>query len=185
MGNKGRLRKSLRERRMVRIKFEPKHIRPASGYVVALGDSWGLLAMTMDGGYFDGYRAFRLSDIRRARWDTSFESRFAATRPEWPPVSPEVDLGSTARVIESLAASFPLVSVEHRDGHGLLWIGRPLLVGPKRVVLHEVRPDGTWYDEPHNYTIRPIFSVEVGTHYLVALNEVCDPRPDVRPDLVR
>ena len=185
MGNNGRLRKSLGDLRMVRIAFEPKRISPADGYVVALGDDWGLLAATLDGGYFDGYRAFRLSDVRHVRWDTSFESRFAPTQPEWPPVSPDVDLSSTSRVIESLAASFPLVSVEHRDGHGMRWIGRALQLKRKRVVLHEVRPDGTWYDEPHRHSIRPIFSVEVGTHYLVALNEVCDPRPDMQPDLVR
>ncbi len=182
MGDKGRLRTALGERRMVKIEFESKHISPADGYVVALGDDWGLLATTMAGGYFDGYRAFQLSDVRQVRWSAGFESRFAPTRPEWPPVSPEVDLSSTARVIESLAASFPLVSVEHRDAHGCMWVGRPFLFKRKWVVLQEVEPDGTWDDKLQEHRFRSIFNVEVGTRYLVALNEVCDPRPDVQLD---
>lgn len=182
MGTKGRLHTSLDERRMVRIEFGSKHISRADGYVVALGDEWGLLAATMDGGYFNGYRAFQLRDVRQVRWDTSFESRFAPTQPEWPPVSPGVDLSSTARVIESLAASFPLVSVEHRDAHGCMWVGRPVRFKRKWLVLQEVEPNGSWDDKLQEHRFRSIFNVEVGNRYLVALNEACDPRPDLQLD---
>ena len=48
---------------------------------VRRGDEWGLLAATMDGGYFNGYRAFQLRDVREVRWDTSFESRFKQRLP--------------------------------------------------------------------------------------------------------
>lgn len=179
MGNKSRLKKSLLKGRLVRLSFKSKHMDACNGFVVGLGKDWVLLAATMDGGYFDGYQAFRQRDIRRVRWDTSFESRFARTQPEWPPTSPPVDLSCTSDLITSLAGSFPLVMIERTDAHGCGWVGRPLHVGRKRIVLQEVRPNGTWDDEPGVHGARVIFCVQVANHYLTALNEVADPRPEV------
>lgn len=179
MGNKTRLKKSLLEERLVRITFDAKDVDAVSGFVVGMGKDLILLAATIDGGYFDGYQAFRQRDIRRVRWNTSFESRFARTQPEWPPTSPHVDLGCTPDLITTLAVSFPLLSIERTDAHGCMWVGRPLRVGRKRIVLQEVLPNGTWDDEPGVHRAEAIFSVQVANHYLTALNEVADPRPEV------
>ena len=62
--------------------------------------------------FFNGYVAFRLGDVKRINRDKSFETAFAKTQPEWPPVYPyEVGLESTSDVLEGL-------------GHGGAYRGR-------------------------------------------------------------
>ena len=79
MGARRRLREALDSQDLVRVRLVPKHADRLSGFVVGIGDEWALLALTMDGGYFDGYMAFRLKDIDHVRSDPGFEGRFART----------------------------------------------------------------------------------------------------------
>ena len=112
MGVRGQLRKELNSHALVRVRLSPKHADPLSGFVVGLGKKWALIALTMDGGYFDGYMAFRVKDVARVLSDGGFEGLFARTQPEWPPTGTSVDLDSTVGVIRSLAATSPLVGIE-------------------------------------------------------------------------
>lgn len=183
MGVRRRLAAALAEQAMVRIDLRPKHSDRLDGFVVGIGEQWCLLAATMDGGYFDGYRAFRLKDVDRVRRDTSFEGRFARTRPEWPPSSPPVDLDSTAAVVASLAACSPLVGIEMAKDRRAIWIGTVYEASRKWIWLHEVAPDGSWVDTPLGYRTRRITNVQIGTHYLTALAEVADQQPILVPPI--
>jgi hypothetical protein len=93
MGARRRLHEALDCHDLVRVRLTPKYTDRLSGFVVGIGEEWALLALTIDGGYFDGYMAFRLKDLARVRRDSGFEGRFARTQPQWPPTSPPVDLG--------------------------------------------------------------------------------------------
>lgn len=149
---------------------------------VGLGEKWGLIARTLDGGYFDGYSAFRLKDVGRVHRDTTFQSRFARTQPEWPPTPPPVDLDSTVGVLRSLATFAPLVGIEKANERDALWIGVPVKVGPKWTWLHEVRPDATWQHKPLGYKTRQITNVQVGDHYMTALAAMAGERPSPGSD---
>jgi hypothetical protein len=147
------------------------------GFVVGIGQKWSLLAATLNGGYFDGYRAFRLKDVDRVRRGKSFGGRFARTQPEWPPLPPLVDLDSTVGVVTSMAACSALIGIEKARERQALWIGTLHKAGRKWVWLHEVDPAGSWRDQPLGYRTRQITNVEIGTHYLTALAEVADDQP--------
>lgn len=181
MGIRKRLATALAERTMVKIELNPKHSDRVDGFVVGIGEKWCLVAATMDGGYFDGYMAFRLEDVERVRRDKSFEGRFARTQPEWPPTSPPVDLDSAVGVVTSLAACSPLIGIEKGDERSGLWIGTLDDAGPKWIWLHEVAPDASWYDEPRGYRTRRITNVQIGGHYLTALAEMAGDRPASPP----
>lgn len=179
MGNRRRLGDALVNQVMVRIDLAPKHADRLDGFVVRIGEKWALLAATMDGGYFDGHVAFRLKDVDRVRPDTSFEGRFARTQPEWPPTAPPVDLDSTVGVVTSLAACSRLIGIEKANERSAQWIGTLFEAGRKWTWLHEVRPDGSWQDQPLGYRTRRITSVKIGTHYLTALDQTADEPPDL------
>ena len=107
MGTIERLSAALSEQTKIRIDLKPKHADRLEGFVVGIGKKWGLLAATMEGGYFDGHQAFLLKGVERIRRDKSFQATFARTQPEWPASSPPVDLDSTVGVLVSLAALSP------------------------------------------------------------------------------
>lgn len=86
--SQGKLRRAMNEQRLVRVERSPKYANRLDGFVVDAGKKWSLLAQISDGGFFDGFVAFRLRDVGRVPNDKSFESAYARTRPEWPPVAP-------------------------------------------------------------------------------------------------
>lgn len=181
MGTRKRLAAALAEQAMVRIDLHPRHSERVDGFVVGIGKKWGLVAATMDGGYFDGYQAFRLKDVDRVRRDTSFEGRFARTQPEWPTAPPPVDLDSTVGVVTSLGAWSPLIGIEKANERSAIWIGTLHKAGRKWVWLDEIAPDGSWAAEPLGYRTQRITNVRVGTHYLTALAEVAGDKPTSPP----
>jgi hypothetical protein len=179
MGARRRLRKALDSQDLVRVRLAPKHADRLSGFVVGIGNEWALLALTMDGGYFDGYMAFRLKDIDHVRIDPGFEGRFARTQPQWPPTPPPVDLDSTEGVVTSLASSSRLIGLEKAGHRSAIWIGTLVGAGRRWTWLHEVGPDGTWEVRPLRHKTRCITNVQVDTHYLTALKQTADDQPDL------
>jgi hypothetical protein len=168
--NRRELEAALEKRTLVRIVRRPEHSYRVDGFVVAVGSKWVLVSQTMDGGYFDGYVAFRLRDVRSVARDRSFESRFAATRPEWPPSPPGVvDLTSTKRMLRTLSATGPLIGIEKENEREATWIGQIVEIRPGWVALREVRPDARWRKKPLWYQVGAVTSASVGTHYLRGL----------------
>ena len=166
--------------RLVRISRSPHHADPIDGFVVAVGRKWALVREVVEGGYFDALVAVRVDDVTKVRKDRSFAGAFARTRPEWPPTAPlGVDLTSTKRLVASMRDLAPLIGLEQERRYQGLWIGVPLGTRGGRLVLDEVRPDGSWYEAPRGYTFKRITKVAVGGRYqdaLAAMMVVRDPR---------
>jgi hypothetical protein len=175
-----RLRGAIGSERIVRIESRTAS-ESVNGFVVDVGAKWVLLARTMDGGFFDGHAALRLSDIRRIRWDRSFESRSAQTRPEWPPTAPvrreRIDLDSTRGLLRTILEPATLVAIETRPDRSLMWVGLPNELIRNRFYLWEIGPDATWQSEPLGYRIDRTVMVAIDSHYLRGLEAVAAVRP--------
>ncbi|MGG5257204.1 hypothetical protein [Phycicoccus avicenniae] len=179
MGVRTRLTSALDDRSFVRLVRSPKHADPLDGFVVAVGEAWGVMHATTEGGYFDGYSAFRLRDVKKVRVLTDvFAAEFARTLSTWPPESPPgLRLDSTVGVIESMAAASPLIGIEQENRRSALWIGRLDEARRKWTWLLEVRPDATWKPEPLGYRTKHISRVTIESMYQRALHRVTEPPP--------
>ena len=185
MGSYSKLRSGFARRAggdtVVRITRRSARSYTIDGFVIAVGKKWVLLQRTMGGGFFDGHVAIRLSDVERVRDDTSFESRFARTRPQWPPAAPPLmrarDLDTTAGMLVSLLASDQLVAIERSKSTGATWIGRPYALERKRFYLWEVNPQAEWHEEPLGYRLRSITTVVLNDHYQRGLGAIAGEPP--------
>ncbi|MDL9977943.1 hypothetical protein [Microbacterium candidum] len=177
---RARLREAQRDQIIVRVQRASDR-QTYDGFVVGVGKTWMLLTRTMEGGYFDGHAAIRIDDIRRLRIDTSFESRFSRTRPEWPPSRPEgaaeIDLDSTLGVLRTFPQPGRLVGIESAKRPSCTWIGVPDEILGRWFYLWEVRPDATWHESPRGYRRRDIAMVYSGSHYLTGLTSIAGPPP--------
>jgi len=173
-----RLLRAIDEQHIIRVERTPKFADRVDGFVVGVGEEWALLARSSDGGFFNGYVAFRVRDVKRIRRDKTFETTFAKTQPEWPPTQPQdVTLNSTSEVIEGLARGGALIGIQKENEREALWIGTLEELRKRVVYLHEVRPDATWHPAPLGYKLTAITAVEVGTHYLRGLVAIAGTGP--------
>jgi hypothetical protein len=171
-----KLEASLETQSLVRIERRPKRAGRIDGFVVAIGRKWVLIAATMDGGYFDGHVAIRLRDVAGVRRDRSFEGTFSRTQPEWPPRVPgEIELDSTKGMLETLAATAPLIGIQKERERSALWIGELVHIKRGWVALKEVRPNATWHKRSLWYELRAITHASVGSHYLTGLAAIASP----------
>lgn len=130
--------------RLLRLDRNSRPSQTVEGFVVAVGQQWALLQRTMAGGFFDGHVAMRLDEIGGVREDSSFESTFARTRPEWPPSPPqnrELDLDTTTRMLTSLLRAGELFGIERNKKYDAKWIGAPNELTQRWLYMWEVRPD--------------------------------------------
>ncbi len=175
---RARLNIAIGEQHMIRVGRAPKFADHLDGFVVAVGDQWALIAQSSEGGFFNGYAAFRLSDVDSVSRDKTFETAFAKTQPEWPPVCPfEIDLNSTTGVLEGLGREGALIGIQKENERSAIWIGKLDEVRKRVVYLHEVRPDATWHPAPLGYKLKAITMVEVATHYLRGLAAIAGTEP--------
>jgi hypothetical protein len=175
---RARLLESVDEKIIVRVRRRPKFADPLEGFVVQVGPKWALMARTSDGGFFNGFAAFRVKDVTRVARDRSFETVFSKTLPEWPPSYPgDLDLDSVAELIRGLGKGGDLLSVEKEKERSAMWIGRLDEVTRRFVYLHEVRPDASWHPAPRGYKLRAITNVGVRTQYLVGLTAIAGDAP--------
>jgi hypothetical protein len=178
-----RLRESISEQRIIRVERKPKFADGLDGFVVLVGERWALMARTADGGFFNGYIAFRIRDVKRIKTDQTFETTFAKTQPEWPPAYPlELGLGATIDVVEGLGQSAALVGIQKENERSAIWIGKLDEVIKGMVYIHEVRPDATWHDSPLGYKLKAITTVEIGSQYLVGLTAIAGTGPAPRSE---
>ncbi|MEY9851552.1 hypothetical protein ABH923_001230 [Leifsonia sp. EB41] len=150
--------------------------RPGStidGFVLVVGRDWVLLSKTTEGGYFDGHAAIRISDIKRARPDRSFQSDFARTQPDWPPSLPlrreDLDLDSTKSMLRSLLVAGHMIGIERDLRVEAIWIGVPDGLTKKFLYLWEVTPQATWHEAPLGYKLKTIRTVIFDDRYQTAL----------------
>jgi hypothetical protein len=160
-----------------------------SGYVLAVGSKWVLLARVAEGGFFDGHIAFRLADLHDARDDASFESQAARLRPEWPPRIPAglagVGLDRTRDVLEAFGTAMrepfgtdgSLIAVQKDSRPDLMWVGVVDELRRHWLYLWEVRSTGDWKDRPLGYRFRRIAVIERRGQYLRGLEDVAGTEP--------
>ena len=164
---------------MVRVERRPKYADNLGGFIIAVGAKWALIANIMDGGFFDGYSIFRLSDVVHVRRDKSFEEEFARTQPEWPPsIGFTINLDDTGAALRALADNFPLIGIEKDHERSAMWIGEVEELGGKWLWLMEVRPDASWHSKPLGYKLKSITTISAGTHYLVGLHGIAGSSSD-------
>ncbi|WP_341994641.1 hypothetical protein [Microbacterium sp. LWH7-1.2] len=175
------LHDAIGSEKLVRLDRASRPSQVIDGFVVAVGRGWALLQRTMDGGFFDGHLAIRLDEIRGVREDSSFESTFARSRPEWPPAPPvpdtELDLDSTTRMLTSLLRAGELFGIERNRKYDAKWIGVPNELTRHWLYMWEVRPDASWHEKPLGYRIRTITMVTINDHYQRALAVVAGQPP--------
>lgn len=148
--------------------------------MIAVGKEWALLSRTMEGGFFDGHVAIRLSEIAGIRADGSFQSAFARTQPEWPPTPPHgkpIDLDSTRGMLSSMLRAGELFGIERDKKYDATWIGVPHELTQPWLYMWEVSPDASWDEQPLGYRLRTITMVTINDHYQRGLTAIAGPAP--------
>ncbi len=176
MGNRARLRRAAEDKAFVRIVRSPRHADDIDGFVVAIGERWAVIQATLEGGYFDGYSAFRLKDLVAVKRQTGFGGDFARTLPTWPPRCPEgLVLDSTKDVVRTMAQTSELIGIEAERQRRAIWIGEVFELSRTWTWLWEVRPNATWQSEPLGYRTKRITLISIDSMYQRALAEVAGP----------
>lgn len=153
-------------------------MRSVTGYVVAVGRRWALLAQVGDA-TLDGWIAVRLRDVRTVRRAKNrISAEYAPTQPGWPPVPPDgIVLDDVRSVLTTMAEQAPVIGIEATKPSGVLWIGRLTGVHGRWFGLQDVLHDGTWRG-PLGYRLRRVTTVEFGGRYLTAVAAVGGPPPE-------
>ncbi len=168
------LSEAFEDQVMVDIERTPMEADDSTGYIVALGSKWAMLSRITDGGYFDGYLAFRVAEAERVSRNLSFAPLFAQSLPEWPPhpLGPGLNLDDTAGLLEGLAALSPLIAIEKEHKKRAMWIGELDHIDGNRFWLNEVRPDASWLINLNDHKLAAVTAVTIGGRYLTALAQV-------------
>ncbi|NII51190.1 hypothetical protein [Frigoribacterium endophyticum] len=163
---------------LVRVARDAEPAALYTGFVLAVGRKWVLLARTADGGHAEGHIAFRLRDIKAVRWDTSFESRAAKMLPSWPRLAPvpleTLDLDRTRGMLQTLVAPSQLVAIQFRNLAAGLSVGVMERLTPHHLVLREIAPDASWDEDLTHSRMGRLSVVETGSRYLQSLEMVAD-----------
>lgn len=178
MSKRERLLAAIAENVVVRVDRKPTYAEPIYGFVVRIGAKWALMAPVSEGGYADGFVAFRVGDVARVEPDRTIATTFAKSQPDWPrQYAHELDLDRTRGVLADLGRRGALIGIEKERERSAFWVGMFDEILDRHVYLHEVRPDGTWHDEPLGYKLKAVSAVHVETRYLEALTAVAGPAP--------
>jgi hypothetical protein len=148
--------------------------------VLEVGPQWVLGMRVEDGGYLDGYVAFRLKDVTSVKKDKTFAATTARILPGWPPRPPvyPMDLASAATVLDGFGNNAAIVGIETQGRRRGLWVGQIDAIDRKRVWLRELDIKGDWLDQMLGYKLRDITSVSENGRYLRAIAMVASARED-------
>lgn len=179
--------RAIDEQRVVRVERAPGYADRVDGIVLRVGAAWALLAQVSDGGYFDGFIAFRVVDVTRVSRDLSFVTTFARaqsqSQSQWPPAVPfEIDLDSTGGLLRGTRAGGRLIGLQKEKERDALWSGKFDAIARRFAYIHEVRPDAAWHPEPLGYKTKAITAVQFGTRYFDALSAIAGAGPATRAE---
>jgi len=143
------------------------------GYVVALAKQWFVLHVVGEGITFVGYQAFRVKDVTSHVAPApyaAFKEKALRMRKLRRTVPAKLDLSSTAALLLSANAKFPLVTVhcELVDPE-VCHIGQVIEVSRTAVKLCEIDPDATWDSELTSHRLTKITRIDFGGPYEEAL----------------
>ena len=167
-------------RRSSRLKRGIKKTDQIRGYVLAIDQSWMLMAKTRDGGYPDGFTVLRIADVTKVREGSSFEAQFLRHMDQWPPAGPAapIHLSGPQPIITSAAALHTLVTLyTEQKWPDECYIGAPVDWEKNRVWLLEVDGQARWEPNMSPYRLKEITRIEFGGDYEKALTAVAGPLP--------
>jgi hypothetical protein len=171
-GLHSKLSAALESGELVRIKRELE-TGWANGYVIALGRRWIVQLVVGEGITFAGYQAFRLKDVLALAVpapNAAFVEKVLRKRKLRRPASPRLDPSSTAALLHSANACYPLVTVHcEASAPGVCHIGQVIATTRTVVTLHEISPDATWDTELLSYPLAEITRIDFGGPYEDAL----------------
>jgi hypothetical protein len=183
-GLKDKLSIALAGQRLIRIEREIE-TGWVNGYVVAIGNDWFLLAVVDDSIRPKGFEAFRRRDVIKytdPAPHAAFVEAALAKRKIRLPEPLDFNMSDTASILTE-ANRYPLVSI-HREiaDPGVCHIGKLTSLTKQSVLLREISPSATWYDnEPGSYALSEITKIDFGDPYAEALALVsAGPRERVR-----
>ena len=170
-----RLALALRKRLLVRF-TRPFEQGSVNGYVLDIGPRFFIVALVGEGGWFNGFGCFRLSDVRELQAPAKYAEFTKAAlkiRGERIPKKPRVTMGSLQELLRSSNRTFPLVTI-HREkvDPGVCHIGRVMRLSTSRMSLLEIGPDARWDREPIEYRLSEVTEVDFGGDYEEALHLV-------------
>jgi len=167
-----KLERARAEQTLVRITRDLMYSDIETCVVVSVGAKWVLVRSVVDGGYLDGFSAFKIRDITAVKRDTSFAVTSLRLLPGWPP-SPldwAIDLDSLVELVASVGAQGRIFGLEKERQRRALWIGTLDAVDEKWLWLNELTPQGRWKKKrPLGYRIKAITKISFGGRYMSAL----------------
>jgi hypothetical protein len=164
-------------RDVVRIRIASDPDATYDGFVVGVGKELVLLHEIDQGAFMNGYRAFRINDVREAESldpDESFLARASHVLALEPVARPNVELDSVPQLIVSAQRDYPLIAL-HVDwtDPGVCYIGRARTVDDGVVELHNLSPAARW-EETDTYRLEDVTHISFGDAYMHALAVVAD-----------
>jgi hypothetical protein len=177
-----RLELAAVEQTLVRVVRRPKYAAGyLEGFVVQVGAGWAILAKVTEGGWFDGYIAFRLKDVTSVKRDKGFSSRFARSQPEWPPSSPfaAFAVDDVIDVLRAFGANRVLFGIEKEHEREAIWIGVLDELWPKWLWLQEVDAKAQWSARPLGHKLKAVTTIASGDRYQQALSQIAGAPPEL------
>jgi hypothetical protein len=169
--------RALTSRTLVRIErsLESCYV---DGYVVAVAKKWFVMLVLGDGVTFVGYQAYRLADLAVLTSPApyaAFQEAVIRKRKLRRTIPRKLDFSSTAALLSSANAKFPLITIhcEEKDPE-LCHIGRVAATSRTSVMLNEVTPSATWENGFSTYPLAQITRIDFGGPYEEALALVAD-----------
>lgn len=156
----------------------PVEAGSVTGYVLAVGPQFFLLALVEDTIKFNGYQCLRLRDVRYLQAPARYAAFIEAAlkiRGEKRPRIPAVVVDSVEQILKTASRTFPLITI-HREAvdPDVCHIGRIVGLSDSEISLLEIGPDACWDDEPTIYRTKEITRVDFGGAYEEALMLVAD-----------
>lgn len=163
----------MRSSALVRISRTIRHSDRIDGFVVAIGQTWVLLASLDDRMHLDGHVALRVGDVskvRRRGEREDFVRRALLAREEWPPLVVDVDLDEDRELIRTAAERAPLITLHsEREDPDVCFIGRPVRFGKRSVHMETIDPNGRWEEGTAKWALADLTRIEFGGGYEEAL----------------
>lgn len=171
---KSQLTTATDTRRLIRLtrRFEASAI---TGYVLAVGSRFFLLALVNDRIRFDGFECFRIKDLLSVEADpyADFAETALRRRGEKKPRKPKIGLDSAAELIISAGKAFPLITLHmEKRAPEVCYIGCVHEVTAEKVALQCITPHAKWEDKPTLFPLTKITRVSFGGGYEEALHLV-------------
>jgi len=182
---RARLQRALDKQQLVRIERSLPFAYRDDVYVLAIGEKWFLTIRVVDGGYFDGYEAMRLRDLKRVWRQRHFDEQTSTQLNPWPPSQPErkIELDSTRGLVLSVGASDVVFGIEKERQRSAMWIGTLDEVAGGMVWLNELDMKARWSKDPRGYKVAKITAVTWGGRYMAALERSAGAKPAPSPRL--